>query len=49
MGDPALGLGPTLVHALFGGGGWDALLLYIVGPLAGAWVAAMVFGVQEGE
>ncbi len=47
--NPAVGVGPTLVHATFGGGGWSALLLYIVGPLAGAWVAAMVFGIQEGE
>jgi aquaporin Z len=47
--NPAVGIGPTIVHAIFGGGGWSAVLLYIVGPLAGAWVAAMVFGFQERE
>jgi aquaporin Z len=45
--NPAVGIGPTLVHAILGGGGWSALLLYIVGPLAGGWVAAMVFVFQE--
>lgn len=46
--NPAVGIGPTIVNAAFGGGSWSALWIYIVGPLAGAVVAAAVFGMQEG-
>src|SRR5580765_6671857 len=45
--NPAVGVGPTLVHALLGGGSLAPLGLYIVGPLAGGILAAMVFRVQE--
>ncbi len=45
--NPAVGTGPTLVHALLGGGSWGALWLYWVGPLAGGALAALVFQVQE--
>jgi aquaporin Z len=45
--NPAVGLGPTIVHALAGGGSWSHLWLYIVGPLAGGATAAAVFGLQE--
>jgi len=45
--NPAVGIGPTIVNAISGGGSWGALWIYIVGPLAGAVVAAMVFGLQE--
>ncbi|HEX5632924.1 MAG TPA: aquaporin [Gemmatimonadales bacterium] len=45
--NPAIGIGPTVVHALLGGGTWGHLWLYIVGPLVGGALAAMVFGMQE--
>ena len=45
--NPAVGIGPILVQAMSGGGGLPHLWLYIVGPLAGAALAAAVFGIQE--
>ena len=45
--NPAVGIGPTIVNALLGGGSWGNLWLYLVGPLAGGAVAAVVFGMQE--
>jgi aquaporin Z len=45
--NPAVGIGPTIVHALSGGGTWSHLWLYLVGPFAGGALAAMVFGMQE--
>lgn len=45
--NPAVGIGPTIVNALMGGGTWGNLWLYLVGPLAGGVLAAVVFGVQE--
>ena len=45
--NPAVGIGPTIINALLGSGGWSHLWLYLVGPLAGAGLAAVVFGVQE--
>jgi aquaporin Z len=47
--NPAVGLGPALVHAWLGGGGIGHVWLYIVGPLAGGALAAVVFGLQERE
>jgi aquaporin Z len=47
--NPAVGIGPILVDALLGGGTLRNLLLYIVGPLVGGGLAAMVFGLQERE
>ena len=47
--NPAVGIGPTIVHALSGAGGYGHLWLYIVGPLAGAVVAAMVFNILEAD
>ncbi len=38
--NPAVGFGATLGAALFGNGSWQDLWLYIVGPLAGAAIAA---------
>lgn len=46
--NPAVGFGPTLINATMGAGDWSSLWLYIVGPLAGGALAALVFGVQEG-
>jgi aquaporin Z len=45
--NPAVGLGPTIVNALIGGGSWASLWLYLVGPFLGAALAAAVFGIQE--
>jgi aquaporin Z len=45
--NPAVGIGPTVVHALLGGGTWGHLWLYLVGPFLGGALAAMVFGMQE--
>jgi aquaporin Z len=46
--NPAVGTGPTILHALMGSGTWAHLWLYIVGPFAGGAIAAGVFAVQEG-
>lgn len=45
--NPAVGLGPTIVHALAGDGSWAAIWLYLLGPLAGGAAAAAVFAFQE--
>jgi aquaporin Z len=47
--NPAVGIGPTLVHATLGGatGALGSLWLYIVGPCIGGAAAAVVFGIQE--
>lgn len=44
--NPAVGLGATLGAALFGGGSWSSLWLYLVGPLVGAAVAAGIHYAQ---
>ena len=45
--NPAVGAGPILVQALSGAAGISALWLYLVGPLAGGAVAALVYHVQR--
>lgn len=45
--NPAVGIGPTIVNALAGGGSFQHVWLYVVGPLAGGLAAAMLFGLQE--
>jgi aquaporin Z len=45
--NPAVGLGPTIVHAMIGGGSLAHLWLYLVGPLLGGVVAALVFRIQD--
>jgi len=45
--NPAVGLGPTLVHALMGGGSFASVWLYLVGPFTGGALAALVFKLQE--
>ena len=47
--NPGVGVGPILVHALIGDGGYSDLLLYVVGPLVGGFLAAAVFRYQERE
>lgn len=44
--NPAVGVGATLVSALFAHGGWSDLWLYVAGPLAGAAVAAAIHRTQ---
>jgi aquaporin Z len=45
--NPAVGLGPILVNATTSGGSFANAWLYLVGPLLGGVVAALVFKVQE--
>jgi glycerol uptake facilitator-like aquaporin len=40
-------VGPILVHAVAGDGAYSDMLLYIVGPLVGGFLAAVVFRHQE--
>ncbi|HYC32206.1 MAG TPA: aquaporin [Gemmatimonadales bacterium] len=47
--NPAVGIGPILVQALAGEGGFGNLWLYLVGPLLGGALAAVVFGLQDRE
>jgi aquaporin Z len=47
--NPAVGLGPALVHAMLGAGPVGHVWLYLVGPLTGGALAAVVFGLQERE
>ena len=46
--NPAVGLGPNLVHMARGGGSINHVWLYIVGPVAGGALAALVFRLQHG-
>lgn len=46
--NPAVGLGPVLVDALFGGGSFGHVWLYLVGPIVGGVLAVYVFKMQEG-
>jgi aquaporin Z len=45
--NPAVGIGPTVLHALIGSGTWQYLWLYTVGPIVGGALAAGVFALQE--
>ena len=45
--NPAVGIGPIVVHGVVGGGGYGNLWLYIVGPLLGGAAAAFVFKLQN--
>ena len=45
--NPAVGLGPALVHAIVGHGSVGHAWLYLVGPALGGAAAAAVFGLQE--
>lgn len=44
--NPAVGTGPTIINAVFGDGSFKDLWLYLVGPFAGAIVAAWCFKLQ---
>ena len=41
--NPAVGTGPTLVHAMLGGGSMEFWWIYIVGPFLGAALAAVIY------
>jgi aquaporin Z len=45
--NPAVGIGPTLVNALMGGGSFGNLWLYVAGPLLGGGLAAGLFKMQD--
>jgi aquaporin Z len=45
--NPAVGLGPALIHAIIGRGSIAHVWLYIVGPCIGAVIAAAIFKVQH--
>ncbi len=47
--NPAVGIGPILMDVMAGDGGLGNLWLYLVGPLAGGAVAALVFKIQNPE
>jgi aquaporin Z len=47
--NPAVGIGPTVVDGFLGGGSFSNLWLYLVGPIAGGVLAAVVFSAQESE
>ena len=47
--NPAVGLGPALVHAMVSGGPVGHVWIYLVGPLVGGALGAAVFGLQERE
>ncbi|HVS02536.1 MAG TPA: aquaporin [Thermoanaerobaculia bacterium] len=46
--NPAVGLGPTVVHALAGAGGWQHLWVYLLAPLLGGLAAGLFFRWQSG-
>ena len=46
--NPAVGLGPALIHAIVGRGSIVHVWLYIVGPCTGAFIAAAIFKIQHG-
>lgn len=45
--NPAVGVGPTLLHATLGDGSWGWLWIYIAAPLVGGALAAWTFRFQE--
>ncbi|HEU4641863.1 MAG TPA: aquaporin [Gemmatimonadaceae bacterium] len=47
--NPAVGIAPALVDAAFGGSALGHAWLYLVGPLAGGAVAALLFRAQNPE
>jgi aquaporin Z len=44
--NPAVGFGATLGSAMFGGGGWSDLWIYVVGPFIGAAIGAGIHHLQ---
>ena len=47
--NPAVGVGPILVHGVLSGGSFENLWLYLLVPVAGGFCAAVVYGLQAPE
>ncbi len=47
--NPAVGVGPLLIHGLKGGASMSHLWVYLAGPFVGGWLAAEVFKMQNPE
>ncbi len=45
--NPAVGAGPTIVHAMIGGGSLTYLWIYLAGPFLGGILGALVFRMTE--
>ena len=45
--NPAVGVGPTVVHAVMGDGSWQHLWLYLVGPVIGGALSAGIYSLQH--
>ena len=45
--NPAVGIGPIVMNSIAGGGSFGDIWLYLVGPLLGGVVAALVFKIQN--
>lgn len=45
--NPAVGTGPTIIHAVLGDGSWEHLWLYLTGPFIGGALAAVVYRFQH--
>ena len=45
--NPAVGLGPAIIHAIIGRGSITHVWLYIVGPCIGSVIAATIFKIQH--
>ena len=47
--NPAVGIGPAIVHMLNGGSGFSNIWIYLVGPFGGGVAGAYVYAFQHGE
>jgi aquaporin Z len=47
--NPAVGIGPPVIHAMFGEGGLSHAWLYVVGPVLGAAFATTAFKLQRAD
>jgi aquaporin Z len=47
--NPAVGLGPAIIHAIVGRGSVAHVWLYLVGPFIGSFIAAAIFKIQHAD
>ena len=47
--NPAVGIGATFGSAMFSGGGWSDVWLYVVGPFIGAAIGSAIHALQTGR
>ena len=47
--NPAVGIGATLASAMFAGGAWSDVWLYVAGPFIGAAIGSAIHGLQTGR